>query len=111
VSSLAASGTLLATARVSSFAASGTLLATARVSSLAAVPAPAAEADVLATEAPEAIMLVHAAISVIVSATLAAVRASAGRTLCRFVRGLVHVFVTIAHATVAASGSYATAPE
>jgi hypothetical protein len=101
---------------MTSLTASGTLLATARRSSLAATTfavaiATAAGADALAPESAEAVPLVHAAISVIVDATLAAARAAAGRTLCCFVGSLVHVLVTIAHATVAACGSDAVTSE
>jgi len=102
MTSLTAAGTLLATARRSSFAATGTL---------AVATATPAGTDALAPESAEAVALVHAAISVIVHATLAAARTAACRTLCCFVGSFVHVLVTIAHATVAACGSDAVTSE
>ncbi|HKP57250.1 MAG TPA: hypothetical protein VJV78_11035 [Polyangiales bacterium] len=53
-------------------------------------------------DATEATALVDAAISVIVAATFASVRAAAGGAFRRFISGLVYVFVTIARATIAA---------
>ena len=90
--------------------------AAARTSLVAAIPALAvtivpAEANAFATEAAEAIALVDAAISVIVRTTatiFAAIWTSACRTLSRLIGGFIYVFVTIAHAAIATSGSCLT---
>jgi len=111
-SSFTATGTLLASARMPCFAVARTLLASARMSGCTTTGAfaavvMAAEADALAMEAAEAIVLVHAAISVIVvHATLAAMRATASRTLDRLVGGFIHVLVMIACTAVAACRAY-----